>query len=227
MTAEIIQPEKPRKWYEIWWDVWIHPGMAPFKTLLTEPGKNTTRGFIWIAVTSLITALVSYLFSTLVTQNWMSDLFGTEISNNFGGYALYSICGIILSPLFAIIGISISAAIYHWIASFFHGKGNWSDMVYSLSAVAAPAALIGGIVGVFAMLFFKFPVLIFLPSLVAFAFGIYTIILNVNAIKVTEDIGTWEAIASMFIPVIIIVAIATCCTFAILIPVITTAVRSQ
>ena len=90
MTTEIIQPEKPRKWYEIWWDVWIHPGMAPFKTLLTEPGKNTTRGFIWIAVTSLITGLVSYLFSILVTQNWMSDIFGTQVNNNFGGYALYS-----------------------------------------------------------------------------------------------------------------------------------------
>jgi hypothetical protein len=227
MTTEIIQPLKPRKWYEIWWDVWIHPGTAPFKTLLTEPGKNTTRGFIWIAVTSLITGLISYLFSALVSQNWMSDIFGGASNTNFGGFALYSICGVILSPIFAIIGIAITAAIYHWIASFFHGHGNWNDMVYSLSAVSAPAALIGGVVAVFAMLFFKFPVLIFLPSLVAFAFGIYTIILNVNAIKATEDIGTWEAIASMFIPVIIIVAIATCCTFAILVPVITAAVRGQ
>jgi hypothetical protein len=227
MTTEIIQPEKPRKWYEIWWDVWIHPGMAPFKTLLSEPGKNTTRAFIWIAVTSLITGLVSYLFSALVTQNWMADIFGGELNNTFGGTALYSICGIIISPIFAIIGIIISAAIYHWIASFFHGKGNWSDMVYSLSAVSAPATLVGGLVGIFAMLFFKFPVLIFLPSLVAFAFGVYTLILNVNAIKVTEDIGTWEAIASLFIPVIIVVAIATCCMFAILVPLITTVVRGQ
>jgi Yip1 domain len=227
MTTEIIQPAKPRKWYEIWWDVWIHPGLAPFSTILNEPGHDVTRGFIWVGVTSFIVTLVSYLFSALVTRNLMANAFGGDLFRNYGGYAFFYICGIILSPLFAIIGIAISATIYHLFARIFKGHGNWNDLVFCLSAVSAPGTLVGGVVGLFSLLFYRTPLLIFLPALVGLAFGFYMIVLNVNAIRAAEDIGTWEAIGTMFIPTIIIVVLVTCCTFAILIPVVATAVNGQ
>jgi hypothetical protein len=227
MTTVMIEPTRKRKWYEIWWDVWIHPGLAPFRTILNEPGHDVTRGFIWVAVTSFIVSLVSYLFSAVVLRNLMRDAFGGELFKNYGGYTLFYICVIILSPLFAIIGIAISGAIYHLFAKIFKGHGNWNDLVFCLSAVSAPGTLVGGVVGLFSLLFFKTPLLIFLPTLVLLAFGFYMIVLNVNAIRAAEDIGTWEAIGTMFIPTVIIVVLVACCTFAILIPVVATAVNSQ
>jgi hypothetical protein len=220
MTTGIIQPLQPRKWYEIWWDVWIHPGITPFQTMLNEPNHEMRRGFIWVAVTSFIITLISYLFSALIMRNLMADAFRGTAIQNFSSYTLSLICGVILSPIFAIIGICISAGIYHWVAKLFRGKGNWNDLVYCLSAVTAPGSLVGGVIGIFSLLFFNNPVIIFLPVFATFLFAIYVIVLNVNAIRATEDIGTWEAIGTLFIPTIIIVVIVSCCSIVVLVPVI-------
>jgi hypothetical protein len=227
MTTEMIQPEKPRKWYEIWWDVWIHPGMAPFKTLLTEPRHEATRGFIWVAVTSLIITVISSLFYTLVMKNLVTDALGGELYRGFGNLTFASLCGVIFAPVGAVIGLAVSAAIYHWVAGIFHGHGNWNNMVISLSAVSAPASIAGGLIGLISLLLFNNPLLIFLPSLVAFVFGIYVLILNIFAIRVVEDIGTWEAIGTLFIPTIIVVIIITCCSLTILVPAFTTILQGQ
>ena len=227
MSTEIVQPSKPRKWYEIWWDVFSHPGLAPFQTILNEPGHDSTRGFIWVAVTSLCVTLVSFLFSTLVIRNLMADYFGGTMIGNYGGYTFYYICSVILSPFFTIIGIAITAGIYHWIAKLFHGKGDWNDLVFCLSAVTAPGTLVGGVIGIFSILFFKTPVLIFLPTMVSLAFGIYIIVLNVNAIRAAEDIGIWEAIGTMFIPAIVVGVLVICCTLALLIPVFSQTISGQ
>ena len=225
MTAEIIQPVQPRKWYEIWWDVWLHPGIAPFQTILNEPNHEMTRGFIWVAVTSFIVTLVSSLFSALVMRNLAADAFGGTMFENYATYTLSAICGVILSPIFAIIGVAISAGIYHWVAKLFHGKGNWTDLVFCLSAVTAPGTLVGGVIGIFSLLFFQNPLLIFLPVFMALAFAVYMIILNVNAIRAAEDVGTWEAIGTIFIPTIIIVVLVTCCSLVALVPIISSVVN--
>jgi MFS family permease len=226
MTTEMIQPEKPRKWYEIWWDVWIHPGLAPFKAILSEPGNNITRGFIWIGVTSFIVTLVSYLFSALVS-NLMADAIGGEMFKNYSGYTISYICGILLSPLFAILGIAVSALVYHWIAKLLGGRGNWNDLLFCLSAVNAPASIIGGVIALISLLFFQSPVLLFLPTMVALALAVYILVLNVNAIKAAEDVGTWPALGAIFIPTLIGVAVVTCCSLVILVPVISTLVSGS
>jgi hypothetical protein len=231
MTTEIIvplQPELPvqsRRWYEIWWDVWLHPGIAPFQAMLKDTNHSMTRGFIWVGVTSFIITLISYLFSALVMRNFMADAFrGTPLEN--GGYfALSYICGIILSPIFAIIGIAISSGVYHWVAKLFRGKGVWSDLVYCLSAVSTPGTLIAGVVGVFSLLFFNHPVFIFLPVFIAFVFAIYMIVLNVNAIRAVEDVGPFEALGAIFIPTIVIVVLVTCCSLVALVPIFSTVVK--
>ena len=220
MTTEIIQPVQSRKWYEIWWDVWLHPGIAPFQTILKEPNHSMTRGFIWVAVTSFIITLISSVFSALVMRNLVSDAFGGTMLENYATNTLSAICGVILSPIFAIIGVAISAGIYHWVAKLFRGKGNWNDLVYCLSAVTAPGTLFGGVIGIFSLLFFQNPVLIFLPVFVAFAFAVYMIVLNVNAIRAAEDVGTWEALGAIFIPTIVIVVLVTCCSLVALVPLI-------
>ncbi|OGN88705.1 MAG: hypothetical protein A2Y88_13680 [Chloroflexi bacterium RBG_13_48_10] len=227
MSSEIVQPGKPRKWYEIWWDIFSHPGLAPFQSILNEPGHDITRGLIWVAVTSFIVTLVSFLFSALMIRNLMADYFGSMMFENYGGYTLYYLCSVILYPFFAILGIAITAGIYHWIAKLFHGKGNWDDLVFCLSAVTAPGTLVGGVIGIFSLLLFKTPVLIFLPTMVSLAFAIYIIVLNVNAIKAVEDIGTWEAIGTMFIPAFVVGVLVVCCSILILIPIFSQTISGQ
>ena len=227
MTAEIIQPVQPRKWYEIWWDVWLHPGIAPYQTILNEPNHSMTRGFIWIAVTSFMVTLISSLFSALVMRNLVADAFVGTMFENYATYTLSAICGVILSPIFAIIGVAISAGIYHWVAKLFHGKGNWTDLVFCLSAVTAPGTLVGGVIGIFSLLFFQNPVILFLPVFVSLVLAVYIIVLNVNAIRAVEDVGTWQAIGTIVLPTIFVLVVVTCCSIVTLIPIISSVVTGS
>ena len=207
MTIEINPPITKRKWYEIWWDVWVHPGVASFQALLQEADHSTTRGFIWIAVTSLIVALATSVLTVGSLQNY---------EPNFASPMVYYLCVVILTPIFAIIGLTISTGIYHGIARLLGGTGTWSDLVICVCAVTAPSALIAGVIALITFLV-QFPLLFFIPSLLSFLFGIYAIVLYIIALKASENISGGKAVLVYFIPVII-VGLIVLCAFLALIP---------
>ncbi|HSB66293.1 MAG TPA: Yip1 family protein [Anaerolineales bacterium] len=209
MTNEIYQPTTTRKWYEIWWDVWSHPGMPPFQALLTEPNHSAQRGYIWIAVTSLIVVLLTGISSTLSIP---------DIRSQVAYFFIYFVCGVILSPFFAILGVIISAGIYHGIARLLGGTGKWSDLVICQCAITAPSELIAGLVSMIAFLFAIARQNFIFLSIFSFLLGIYGIVLNVNALKTSENINTGRAILTVFIPVIFVGLVVLCAIIA-LIPV--------
>jgi len=207
MTIEINQPITKRKWYEIWWDVWRNPGVGSFQVLLQEADHSTTRGFIWIAVTSLIVALATSVLTVGSLQNY---------EPNFASPMVYYLCVVILTPIFAIIGLTISTGIYHGIARLLGGTGTWSDLVICVCAVTAPSGLIAGVIALITFLV-QFPLLFFIPSLLSFLFGIYAIVLYIIALKASENISGGKAVLVYFIPVII-VGLIVLCAFLALIP---------
>jgi hypothetical protein len=93
--------------------------------------------------------------------------------------------------------------------------------------VTAPGALIGGLIGIFSLLFVQIPVIIFLPTLVSLAFAVYMIALNVNAIRAVENVSTWQALATIVLPAFIVGVLVACCTLVFLIPVFSTAISGQ
>jgi hypothetical protein len=212
MTVEYTQPAASRKWYEIWWDIWSKPGDASFQALLSEPNHSTGRAFIWIAVVSLIVAIMTGVTSTQTLQS-----FEPGITSNL----VYFICTLILSPIFGIIGLVISSGIYHLIARLLGGSGTWSDLVVCQAAVFAPSELIGGVIGLFTILLFNIPGLFFLPGIITFVIGVYAIILMILALKAAEKFGTGKAVLTHFIPVIII-GLLVLCAFLALVPALTT-----
>jgi len=205
---ETVQPVKPRKWYEIWWDVWSRPGIAPFQTILNEPGSDITRGLLWIAITALVITLINSL--SLVR------LIGHSMPEYFGSYIFGYVCGFILVPIFAIIGIAISAGLYHLIAKLFGGNGKWSELTYCLSAVAAPGTLLAGVIGLISYLFFQIPAALFIPFVLSGVLAIYTLALYVNAIRAAENLGTGQAIGTVLIPAIIVGIFVVCVILAII-----------
>jgi hypothetical protein len=61
METISVQPVQSRKWYQIWWDVWKHPNVASFNSILNEPDHDPVRGFVWIGVISLIVGFLGSL----------------------------------------------------------------------------------------------------------------------------------------------------------------------
>lgn len=205
MTTEINQPITKRKWYEIWWDVWRNPGVGSFQALLQDADHSTARGFIWIAVTSLIVALATSVFSVRSLQNY---------EPNFASPMVYYLCVVILTPIFAILGVTISTGIYHGIARLLGGRGTWSDLVICVCAVTAPSALIAGVIALITFLILQIPLAFFIPSLLSFIFGIYAIVLYIIALKASENLSSGKAVLVYFIPALIAGLIFLCSVLA-------------
>jgi hypothetical protein len=211
-------PVSSRKWYEIWRDVWTNPGVEAFWSILKDKDHSATRGFIWIGVTSLILGLISSIVS-IPLLNRVSSQVPSFLGS--GETVLTALCTIILTPIFAIIGLIIGTGIYHLVAKLFGGNGNWSDLVFCLAAVIAPASLISTIVSAIWSIFSQVRVLFFLVAIVfgiiVVVLAIYNIVLYILAIKASENVGTGGAIATVLIPIGVLVVLGFCCT-ATLIP---------
>jgi hypothetical protein len=222
MEALPAQSSAPRKWYEIWWAILRHPGKDTFRSILQEPNATYSRGFIWIAVVTLITALVIGLASLPLMRTLPRDSANPYI--NSGIFVVCLGAEVILAPFLAIAGMAVAAAIYHGIARLFGGLGQWGQLVFCLAAISAPFSLLSAAINLVTL-----PFTVWFPSGIspfvsccvgpfALALGIYALVLQVIAIDAVENIGTWKSVATIFIPVIILVVLTICCSLTILVP---------
>ncbi len=209
MTSDYVQPVVHKKWYEIWWNIWSDPGVASFQDLLIQPDHSTTRGFIWIAVTSFFVAIATTTISSQTMQN---------IEPVFTSLWVYTICIAILSPIFAVIGMVISTGIYHWIAHLLGGKGIWSDLVVCMSAVLAPSGLVGGLISLLVFLFSQVLLGLILVWVFSLVIGVYALVLTIIAVMASEKLTAGKATLTYFIPVIFI-GLILLCSFIALVPV--------
>jgi hypothetical protein len=208
MSDEFFQPARPRPWYALWWDVWGNPGLTSFQALLAEPDRGSTRGFIWLGVTTIVVTIINSLSAVLVAGDFRTIT--SQFSINF---SIIYLCGLLLTPVFSIIGMSIGAFIFHVISKLFGGSGKWDELVFCLSGVAAPYTLFEGVMAVIYLLFSKIPFVVFVPLVVSIVIGLYMLILYVNAIRAAENIGTGQAIGTLLTPLVLL---GVCYLFAFL-----------
>lgn len=209
MATGSLQPASPRKWHEIWLDVWSHPGLATFQALLNEPDHSITRGLIWIVASSLMAAILTGISSA---ESFRSTQYGGF------GFGLFFLCIIILTPIFSVIGIIIATAIYHGISRLFGGSGLWGNLMFCQSAISAPTGIIVGVIELLGFLFATIGAspMIYVAGLVSFGIGIYGLILYVYAIRAVENIGTGQAVLTVFIPAIVGIILAACIALAVI-----------
>ncbi len=196
------------KWYQIWLDIWMHPGDQAFRYAFRERDHGAGRGFIWLATTGLIAALISSItFVPFIRDQFPGIPYGFFVT---------FLCEIALAPIFAIVGMLITSVVYHVVAMIFRGKGDWSNLVFGLSAVNAPTSIIVSLLFIPVLLFTRFAVLWWLVALlagaIAVALGIYVIIMTVNAIRAAENVGVGEAIGTILLPMAVGVVISVCCS---------------
>jgi hypothetical protein len=212
-------PVNDRKWYQIWKDVWTNPGVDAFWSILKERNHSATRGFIWIGVTSLVLGLAGALTSGPLYNNITSQVPGFLST---GETLLTGVCTVIFAPIFTVISMMILTGIFHLIAKLFHGNGTWGDLVFCVATVVAPASIISGVLGTVWGLVSQIQILFFLVAIFAGVIGvalaIYNIVLYVLAVKASENVGTGGAIATLLIPIGIVIVLGICCS-ATLIPV--------
>ncbi len=190
----------------LWLEVWKHPSDASFKSILNERDHEAMRGFIWIGVASLITGIIGQIATFQTTRTLLQYPSGSDI--------LFYVCGVVVTPIIAIIGMMILAGIFHLIAKIFHGNGKWGDLVFCFSAITAPASIVVAIASLINFAFVNIQILSLIVSICIIIFylilGIYSIVLYINAIKAVENIGTGQAVATYFIPTLVLLLIVAC-----------------
>jgi hypothetical protein len=164
------------------------------------------RGLIWIAVVAVIVALVSNISLVPNIRTFVPQMNGITIFT--------VICDVIVAPIVSILGVMFLGGVFHLIAKIFHGNGKWSDLVFCLTAISAPASLLflpGYLINI---AFAGIQILSLIVSIVVIIlyliWGIYSIVLYINAIKAVENISTGNAVATYFIPVIVLTIITVC-----------------
>jgi hypothetical protein len=212
-----ISVKTDRKWYEIWWDIWTHPGSATFEALLNERNITTGRAFTWVAVT----AFVAYLVAALVSIMMMNNLF-PRVETTF---TWMWICYVVVAPVGAILGAAIWAGIYHWVAKLLGGTGAWDRLLFCYSAIQAPLLLVGVLLSLVMVPIMRSAMTTMIATqslflvycllmVVSLGLGIYNIVLNVSAIKAVERLDTGKAVLAFFLPPIVIIVLLFCGSMA-------------
>lgn len=205
--------EKSYAFYDVWMTVLASFDIESYKSVLTDPEAGAGRGFEWVAYAGIISGLLAS--PTLIKDPRFADLMTIPefyaLFGNMSDGALMIVMSLILAlltPIFSVIGLAISAGIQNVLALFFGGSGYYGRTVYAIAAYIAPMTI-----------------LVSLISLIPFAgqcltslLGLYNIVLNVRALQASHSISAWQALGVMFTPTIILIVLGCLLVFAVGLP---------
>lgn len=150
---------------------------------------------VFSAITSLISAGIQQMVSTPAAYRGMgSSMLGSMIL----GTACCGLAG-------GLIGFYLSNGMVYLAARVFGGSGDFNTQAYLQSLFAVPLGIASSLLSVVSVI----------PTVggcafavVALALGIYSIVLNVRAIKVTHNLSTGTAVVAMFAPAVLLIGVA-------------------
>lgn len=201
----------PDPFYKIWIDALTKPNEGTYASLAAEPEANANKAFLWVFIASLINSLFAVLVQGPLMRNVMG-LFGEDpgvLGNGFGIGIITAICGAPVGAILSVLGFAISVGIYQWIAGMFGGKGNFGQLAYVLGAITAPYMLISSLLTLLAAI----PYVGFCFGLIAGLLGLYILVLEVIAVKGVNQFDWGPALASVFLPVLVIGFLCACLIF--------------
>ena len=133
-----------------------------------------------------------------------------------GSIAFLLLCIVPLGAILAVLGTVIYTALVNLVAGALGGKGNFNQLVYLFSAITAPMGLASSLLGIIPIV-----------SCLTLPLGIYSLYLQLLAVKTVHQVDWVRAAVSVLVLVILVVLIAAVCAFAILVPVLGEAMRSS
>jgi len=213
-NSPVLTPAQPLPFLQAMAKAITGPNTVNFRALAQNPKATAGQGFLWIAIGSAISSLISGVLFAIFPNNPLQsgpliDLFnqysGIEIPRTYNvAPSIFSvlttlICGIPLGVVVAVIVTAILAGLIHLMASLLGGHGDYGKLVYMLALVQVPFGLIGSILT-------PIPYL----GCLSFLIGLYALVLEVLAIEGVYLFGVAKAALTLLIPVIVICLVLTC-----------------
>ena len=187
--------------FTVWSQVFTKPGEQTFVKITEHPDAKAKAAYIWIFIVGTLSGLINTLIQFIITaaSGQVAPQFG-----NLPGYGVGWLIGVLcaapLTGLFAVIGFAISTSIVHATARFFGGQGTFDKLAYAFGAIAVPVSLVSALMVPLNVL----PFAVYCTVPVALALSIYSLFLEVAAIKAVHRFGWGEAAAALFLPLILL-----------------------
>lgn len=192
-------------WDEVWLRALTKPSAATFEELLHDPQAASGRAYKWIFLGTLVGQAIALLIfiafhqsPRLVALQKFSLISPTMKPETYA-------CTLLISPFAAIIGLWLFSNITQWFARMFEGKGTAAELIYVRAAYLAPMSIITTPLNVI-------PIVAYFNILLSF----YLMVLELLAIKTVNRFGWGAAIASAFLPAIILIGGLFACVFFLL-----------
>ena len=204
-----------KPFYQVWIDALTKPNEQTFVDIASSPNAKATTAYIWVFVGYLIEFFLTALVSSARTASLRNMLGQYGLGNGGGALGggggivttlVAAVCGGPILAVIATIFFAIGTAIIQWIAKMFKGQGTNDQLTYTFAAIAAPYAIIAGVLSLFAVIPFVglcFNIIILLA-------WIYVMVLAVMATKGVNRFGWGEAAGSVLIPFVVILLVCCC-----------------
>jgi len=191
MTMQPSYPEgstdRPaQSWTEVWLRAVTRPTVATYQDIATRPGVSSRRAYIWMFAGSFIAYAITLIGVLLFGgSSILGQQEAARIASDLGTTIVVLICIAPLGGVFAILGLMITAGISQAIARALGGTGTFTQLAYIIAAYLAP---IGILTSLLAMVPFV--------SCLNLPVGIYSLFLNILAVKSVNRFSWGKAILS-------------------------------
>lgn len=206
-NTPMMQPG-PSSFIETWINALTKPREETYAAIAASPKAKATTAYLWMFVSSIVGFLAALIVQGATIRGRMAQAgLGTErFGGGFGAVAFTLLCG---TPILAVVGTAVFAiwvALVQWLAKIFGGKGTNDQLAYSMAAIAAPYQIISAVL----YLLSAIPFIGLCFRIVVALAGIYILVLNLMAVKATNQFGWGPAAGALFIPGIALTLVCCC-----------------
>lgn len=217
------EPAAPVSMFQTWIDAVTKPREATYAAIASSPRASTSTAFLWVFIGSLISSFLTILAPSAGLQDLQRLLQQQGLNNEFtnslgsGGAGLGTkffqlICGAPIAAVIAVVGFAIVVAVIQWVARMFGGHGSYDRLAYTFAAITAPISIVTG----FLSLLGAIPLVGLCFSVLIFALGIYSLVLQIMAAKAVNGFTSYgPAVGSVLIPGAVVFLLCCCLAFGV------------
>jgi hypothetical protein len=207
-TPMYVGDGPPESFFQTWTKALTRPREETYAELAVSSGASPSKAYLWI----FLAAMVAYFLIALVQALVLGGTQGGDFGSAFGSSIITLICAVPFLAGFSVLGFMLSTAIIQWVAGMFKGQGNYSQLAYVFGAIAAPITIVSGVIGALGTI----PVVGLCFNIVSFGLAIYTIVLEIMAVKGVNKFGWGPAVGSVLLPSLVILFVCACVVIGIL-----------
>jgi hypothetical protein len=211
----------PSGWLPVWIKAVTQPNEQTFVDITEHPDMSARTAYIWVFIAGTVSGIIQAFATTIRAATGaasaLSQIPGLEQyfpqTSGAGGFTIGTLIGGLCAAPFAgllsIVFFALFAAIIQWIAKMFGGAGTYEKLLYALAAITVPFTIVSSLFVLLGVI----PFVGICTGILSIGLAIYSLVLQVMAVKAVNRFGWGQAAGSVFIPGCAVFIFCACIVF--------------